>query len=336
MKKEALLYEKLGSGLLHCFLCAHHCKIPQGKFGFCGVRQNLEGVLYTYAFGEVIAAHVDPIEKKPFYHFLPGSSSFSVATVGCNFRCAFCQNWQISQRNIPDNGDSFGNRLSPEEIVGFALKNSCRSISYTYTEPTIFFEYALETARFAKRMGLKNTFVTNGYMTKECLEMIAPFLDAANVDLKFFNEAAYKKICAGSLQPVLETIKLMHALGIWIEVTTLVIPGQNDSLPELEGIAGFISAVDERIPWHVSRFHPDYEFSDYPATPEAVLDTAQTLGRQAGLKYVYAGNVYAWDDSTYCASCGKSMIKRDGFSVIENKISNGKCPYCKMSVPGVF
>ncbi len=336
MKKEALLYEKLDSGILHCFLCAHHCKIPQGKFGFCRVRQNLEGVLYTYAFGEVIAAHVDPIEKKPFYHFLPGSSSFSVATVGCNFRCAFCQNWQISQRNIRDNGESFGDRLSPDEIVGLALKHSCRSISYTYTEPTIFFEYALEIAKLAKAKGLKNIFVTNGYMTKECLEMIAHFLDAANVDLKFFNEASYQKICAGSLKPVLETIELMHALGIWIEVTTLVVPGQNDSPKELKDIADFISGVDNSIPWHISRFHPDYEFSDYLATPEEVLHAAQTLGRKAGLKYVYAGNVYAWDDSTYCASCGKIVIKRDGFSVTENKISKGKCPYCKMHVPGVF
>ena len=305
--KEALLYEKLENKLVHCYLCAHHCRIANQKFGFCGVRQNMDGVLYTYAYGKVVASHIDPIEKKPLYHFLPGSFSFSVATIGCNFHCGFCQNWQISQATFRD-GNFAGEELSPQDIVKEALKNKCKSISYTYTEPTIFFEYAFETAKLAKDAGLYNNFVTNGYMTKECLNMIKPYLDAANVDLKFFKDSSYKKICAASLQPVLDSIKLMRELGIWVEITTLVVPGENDSEEELKAIAQFIASVDKNIPWHVSRFHPDYQFTDHKATPQETLKKAQELGFEAGLTYIYVGNVSGWGNDTHCPNCKKLLI----------------------------
>ena len=335
MKKEALLYRKSANNFVHCYLCAHQCDIAPSKFGFCGVRQNIEGVLYTHAYGSVIAAHVDPIEKKPLYHFFPGSYAFSVATIGCNFRCGFCQNWEISQSTFRD-GALTAEELSCEDIVKTALENGCKSISYTYTEPTVFFEYALETARLAKKADLCNNFVTNGYMSKDCLEMVRGYLDAANVDLKFFRDASYRKVCAGSLQPVLDSIKNMHDLGIWVEVTTLVVPGENDSRQELKDIAEFIASVDKNIPWHISRFHTDYKFSNYNATPESTLKLAEELGRNAGLNYIYIGNVHGWGNDTYCHNCKKLLIKREIFNVLENNIKSGKCVYCNAMIPGVF
>jgi pyruvate formate lyase activating enzyme len=333
--KEALLYEKLESNLVHCYLCSHHCRIADKKFGFCGVRENIAGSLYTHAYGKVIAAHVDPIEKKPLYHFLPGSASFSIATVGCNFRCGFCQNWEISQRSFRE-GVSAGEDFSPQQIVKEALKNKCKSISYTYTEPTIFFEYAFEVARLAKQEGLYNNFVTNGYMTEECLKMIRPYLDAANIDLKFFNEESYRKICAASLEPVLNSIRLMRELGIWVEVTTLVVPGENDSKDELSGIASFLASVDKDMPWHISRFHPDYKFTNHEATPTATLEKAEKLGRRAGLNYIYIGNVSGYNNDTHCPGCKKLLIKREIFSVLEYNIKQGKCPFCNTVIPGRF
>jgi len=335
MKKEALLYEKISNKTVRCFLCSHNCAIGDQKFGFCGVRQNIDGTLFTYTYGKVIAAHVDPIEKKPLYHFLPGSKSFSIATIGCNFRCEFCQNWEISQCSFKET-DCGGTEFLPEQIVKEAVTNNCRSISYTYTEPTIFFEYAYETARKAKEKGLKNIFVTNGYMTKECLEFIRPFLDAANVDLKFFKDASYKKICSGSLQPVLDSIRLMKKMGIWVEVTTLIVPGENDSEKELQDIAEFIAGVDKNMPWHVSRFHPDYKFDHHHPTPEATLEKAQGIGTKAGLKFVYAGNVFGWGNDTLCPACNKMLIKREGFAILENNIKQGKCDSCNEPIAGIY
>jgi pyruvate formate lyase activating enzyme len=291
--------------------------------------------LYTHVYGRPCAVHIDPIEKKPFYHFLPGSFSLSVATIGCNFHCDFCQNWEISQTSVRD-GKFSQEEFSPQQIIAEASKNKCRSISYTYTEPTIFFEYAYDTAKLAKEKGLFNTFVTNGYMTRECLEMIKPYLDAANVDLKFFRDDSYKKICAATLSPVLDSIRLMHKLGIWLEITTLVIPEENDSEEELSGIAEFISGIDKNIPWHVSRFHPDYKLTHHHPTLEATLQKAQSIGSKAGLRYIYAGNVYGWGNDTHCYNCKKLLIKREGFSVLEYNIEEGKCRYCLTPIPGIF
>jgi pyruvate formate lyase activating enzyme len=335
MKKEAMFYEKIGDNKVHCYLCPHQCRIPDSKFGVCGVRQNIDGRLYTHVYGTVIASHVDPIEKKPLYHFLPGSTAYSIATPGCNFQCGFCQNWQISQLS-KRNGYSFnGQEVKPGEVVDAAQRYNCKSISYTYTEPTIFFEYAFDTAQLAKKTGLYNTFVTNGYMTKEALEAINPYLDAANVDLKSFREDFYRKICRARLQPVLETIRLMKKLGIWVEVTTLVIPGQNDSQEELTNIAKFIAEVGVDIPWHISRFHPDYKFDTSPSTPLETLKEAREIGEQQGLYYVYLGNVPAGGD-TRCYKCGVVVIKRPYFGTEKNLLQDGKCPSCKTPVHGVW
>ncbi|MDD3087709.1 MAG: AmmeMemoRadiSam system radical SAM enzyme [Candidatus Omnitrophica bacterium] len=334
--REALFYEKLSDKTVHCHLCAHECMIKDNKSGICGVRVNFKGTLFTYSYGNVVAANVDPIEKKPLYHFLPGSKSFSVASAGCNFKCSFCQNWEISQRQSQGSASLAEDEFAPEDIVEEALRNDCQSISYTYTEPTVFFEYAYDTARLAKSRSLHNVFVTNGYMSQDCLKEISPYLDAANVDLKFFQDSSYEKYCSASLSPVLETIKLMKELGVWVEITTLVIPGVNDSKDELKALAGFISGLDRNIPWHVSRFHPAYKLNEYPSTPEEILREARGIGTEAGLNFVYAGNVYGWGSDTLCPSCAKPLIKRDGFKIKEYNVKVGKCPYCQSVIPGAF
>jgi pyruvate formate lyase activating enzyme len=301
------------------------------------VRRNQGGVLYTAAYARLVAYQVDPVEKKPLYHFLPGTNSYSIAALGCNFRCGFCQNWEISQPSAAK--DSFavsGEEMAPREIVEQALKSGCKSISYTYTEPTVFFEYALETARLAKEKGLGNIFVTNGFMTAECLKMLRPWLDAANVDLKFFREESYQRICRGRLQPVLDAICLMKEMGVWVEITTLVVPGENDSAAELGNIAQFISCIDKGMPWHVSRFHPDYKFIVQPATPLETLRQAEKIGRSAGLQFVYVGNVSGFGSDTFCPQCKKAIIKRDGFAVLQYNMERGQCAFCRAHIPGVF
>ena len=333
MLKEAMLYEKLADNKVHCYLCAHQCKISPSGFGICGVRQNIDGKLNSLVYGAAIAANIDPIEKKPLYHFLPGTGSFSIATVGCNFKCGFCQNWQISQASKKDLGQA--TVLEPEQIIKQAKLNDCKSIAYTYTEPTIFFEYAYDTAKLAKKEGIKNVFVTNGYMSKQALEAINPYLDGANVDLKSFREGFYSKICKASLKPVLESIKLMKKLKIWLEVTTLVIPGENDSLDELGDIAQFIASVGPDIPWHISRFHPNYKFLDHKVTSLEVLSQAYECGKKAGLRYVYLGNVLEGND-TFCYNCSKPLIKRNYYNISQNNIVDGKCRFCSTPLDGVF
>jgi len=291
MKKEAMLYEKLDENRVNCFLCAHRCRISSGGFGFCGVRQNVNGTLYTLVYGEVIASHSDPIEKKPLYHFHPGTWAYSIATVGCNFKCGFCQNWQISQMTKRDGSSLGGREFPPEAVVRQARQSGCRSIAYTYTEPTIFFEYAYDTAVLARKAGLSNVFVTNGYMTREALETIRPYLDAANVDLKSFRDEYYRKLCKARLQPVLETIKTMKEMGIWVEVTTLVVPEENDSVKELREIAAFLAGIGKDIPWHISRFFPSYQMADGGPTPVVKLKEAERIGRELGLEHIHLGNV---------------------------------------------
>lgn len=332
-----MLWEKREGDTVRCFLCAHNCMIENGRFGFCGMRENTGGELYTYAYGRVIASHVDPIEKKPLYHFLPGSYAYSIATIGCNFRCSFCQNWSISQASVK-NGDAPGEAFSPEEIADEALRNNCRSISYTYTEPTIFFEYAYDTARCAREKGLYNSFVTNGYMTKETIDTIRPYLDAANIDLKFFSDASYEKICAGRLQPVLDSIKNMKAAGIWVEATTLIVPGLNDSDKELRDIASFLAETGKEIPWHISAFHPDYKYTDSYATPLETIEKAMKIGKDAGLKYVYPGNAPT-PGETLCPGCDCILIERDGFaaSVSDNfDPETGRCRDCGTMIEGIW
>jgi len=336
MTRDAMLWEPGEGSRVACRLCAHRCVIEPGKAGVCAVRENRDGRLVTLAYGEVVAVHVDPIEKKPLYHFWPGSKALSIATAGCNFRCGFCQNWQISQAPRRKEGGLRSEPLPPADIVRAAVDSGCRSISYTYTEPTIFFEYAYDTAKRAREAGLLNSFVTNGYMTAEALETIAPWLDAANVDLKAFRDGTYKKICGARLDPVLDSIRLMHRLGIWVEVTTLVVPGLNDAADELGSIARFIASVDPALPWHISRFHPDFEYTDAPATPLATLEAAAAAGRREGLKHVYVGNVAGGPEDTLCAACGLALIRRRGFSVVADVLEDSHCPRCGAVLAGRF
>lgn len=336
MLKEAMLYRSLDGQKLVCNLCNHRCEIVPEKYGICGVRQNREGKLFTHVYGEVIAAHVDPIEKKPLYHYLPGSTAFSVATIGCNFQCPFCQNWQISQKSMRKGDAGYSESYSPEEVVRAAKNQGCQSISYTYTEPTIFFEFAYDTAKLAKKEGLGNSFVTNGYMTPEALETINPYLDACNVDLKAFNEEFYKKMCKAHLEPVCASIRLMKTLGIWVEITTLIIPGQNDSDEELTEIARFIVDVDPDIPWHISRFHPDYNFTETSATPVETLRKAYSIGKKEGLHYIYIGNVLGESEDTRCPNCGLSLIQRTGFYITKSKIADSKCSHCGHPIAGIY
>ena len=336
MIREAMLYLPLEDQRVSCVLCHHNCQIAPGKFGICGVRENREGKLFTRVYGDVIAAHVDPIEKKPLYHFLPGTTSFSIATVGCNFRCSFCQNWQISQASKGKDIVDHGQEYSPQDVVLSAKKHRCQSISYTYTEPTIYYEYAYETAKLAKKEGLANVFVTNGYMRPEALETIKPYLDACNVDLKAFHEDFYKDMCGAHLQPVLDSIRFMKELNIWVEITTLVIPGRNDSEQELTQIARFIRDVDSDIPWHISRFHPDYKYADSDATSVESLRLARSIGIKEGLRFIYIGNIFGESEGTVCPNCQKMLIPRKGFYISENKIQEGKCPFCGTPIAGVF
>ena len=335
MQKEAILYEKMDNAEVHCFLCNHNCTIKPSKFGICGMRENIEGILYTYAYGRVIAANVDPVEKKPLYHFLPGTSSYSIATAGCNFQCEFCQNWRISQTSRKKDKSLSGYSMSPEDVVSGAIQNVCKSISYTYTEPTIFFEYALDIARLAREKGILNVFVTNGFMSLKALDIIRPYLDACNVDLKSFSDKFYRKICKGRLKPVLDSIEYMHKIGIWVEVTTLVVPGANDSEEELSDIAQFIASVNPNIPWHISRFHPDYKFTNKGPTPLETLEKAAAIGKKAGLHFIYIGNVPD-DKNTICPKCKEVLIFRRGYSISRPEIKDGLCAFCSTPVPGVW
>jgi pyruvate formate lyase activating enzyme len=341
--KEALLYQKLDNQRVRCDLCAHRCTISQGHQGVCQVRENRDGILYSLVYGLPLSQAVDPIEKKPLFHFYPGSTAFSIATAGCNFRCEFCQNADISQ--MPrDRGEILGRKVTPEEIVRAAQRYGSRSIAYTYTEPTIFFEYSYDIARLAHQVGIASVYVTNGYMTREMLEMFQgvsnghePWLDAANVDLKAFRDETYKKVCGARLQPVLDALKQMKALGVWVEVTTLVVPDMNDSAAELGDIAHFIGVeLGVETPWHVSRFHPDYRMRDRGPTPAATLQRAYELGREAGLRYVYVGNLPgARLEDTTCPGCGQTVVGRWGFQVTVRRVQDGKCMQCGTAIDGV-
>jgi pyruvate formate lyase activating enzyme len=334
--KKALFQEPRENKKVQCSLCSHRCVIAPGKRGICTVRENREGILYSLIYDKVIARNIDPIEKKPLFHFLPGSRSYSIATPGCNFRCQHCQNSDISQLPHDRGGVIVGENISPTSIVEAARQQHCASISFTYTEPTIYFELAYDTARLAVEAGIKNVFVTNGYSTPEALKVIRPYLHAANIDLKGFSDDFYKHICGARLQPVLDAIRLYKEFGIWIEITTLVIPGHNDSDEQLTSIAQFIKSVDESIPWHVSRFHPAYKLVDQPITPLTTLERARTIGMDAGLLHVYEGNVPGQGENTICPSCKQTIVKRVGFSVLESNITDGKCGNCKTPIAGVW
>jgi len=321
-----------GKERIICLLCRHACKLKEGQVGVCGVNKNVEGALKTLVYGHPIALNVDPVEKKPLYHLLPGSKVLSFGTVGCNFKCPFCQNWDISQTNIINEDIE----VSPEQMVELALKEGASAIAYTYNEPTIFYPYAKDIGVLAKEKGLKNIFVSNGFETPEIIEDMATWVDAANIDLKSWDDAYYKKVLKGGLEEVKDTLRRMVKAGIWVEVTTLLIEGENDSDTTLEEMANFIAndlGVD--VPWHLSAFYPHYKMSEHQATGISTLQRAEHIGKKAGLKHIYLGNVPI-EGNTYCPECDTLLIDRTGYNVTTNRLKEGSCPHCSKPIAGVW
>ena len=320
---------------VQCQLCPNYCVLANGKKGRCGDRINVDGKLYTLVYARPVAVHIDPIEKKPFTHFLPGTSAFSISTAGCNLGCVFCQNWQISQSRPEDAQSSV---LSPLEVVDLAKKNSCASVAYTYTEPTVFYEYMLDTAKLARAYGLRNVMHTCGYINPKPLKELLKYMDAVNVDLKGFSEEYYVTMCSGHLDPVLETIKNVRKAGVWLEITNLVIPGKNDDPKMIKDMCEWIKVnVGEDTPLYFSAFTPQYKLTGVPPTPLKTLEDASAIAKAAGLHYVYIGNVYGnAGESTYCPKCGKMVVKRRGFDTLEVVLWNGKCEYCGYKIAGVW
>ncbi len=341
-----------GKGV-QCLACRRYCRIAEGQAGFCGVRVNENGRLRLSVYGRPCAVHIDPIEKKPLFHFIPGSTSFSIGTFGCNFACEFCQNWDISQaphearQKDPKRWREYFEHLirmceewPPERVVSEALRSGCKSISFTYNEPTIFTEYAIDVMKLARKKGLKGVYVTNGYESHECWDAIKGYIDAANIDLKAYNKRFYTKLCkVPDFEPVKDSIEYARKKGIWVEVTTLIIPDWNDDESELKAEAEFLASVDPEMPWHVTAFHPDYKLLDKNPTPPESLMKAREIGKMSGIKHVYCGNValsYSELETTYCQSCGKALIERRGYAIMQNGISGGKCRFCKAAIKGVW
>jgi pyruvate formate lyase activating enzyme len=334
MKKEAILYEKL-DGVLNCHICNRRCIISNGKTGFCGMRQNDNGTMYSLNYASASSVAVDPIEKKPLFHFYPGSLSFSLGSIGCNFRCPYCQNWTISQATLEEIGT---NDILPERAIKLAQENLCQSISWTYNEPTMWFEYTYDSAKLAHKNDLKTVYVTNGYMSLESLDLIAPYLDAANVDLKGMSDKFYRNLCQARLEPVLENIQAMHDKGIHLEITNLVIPDYNDSEEDLQALVKFVADVDVNIPLHFTRFYPHYKMNQVPPTPLETLEKVYEMAKKAGIKYVYVGNVPGSDgENTQCPDCEELLIKRNGFNIESNNLKKDKkCPNCGAGIDIIF
>jgi pyruvate formate lyase activating enzyme len=332
----AILAESRPDDAVRCAVCAHRCLVRPGRTGICGVRENRDGTLIATAYGQVVAASLDPIEKKPLFHVAPGSTAWSIATPGCPFHCTFCQNWEIAQgprlhRPLPTHP------TRPDSVVRDALERGAGSIAYTYVEPTIFLEFALDVGRIAREAGLLNLWISDGYATREAVGLLATVIDAANVDLKAFDDAFYRRLCGARLAPVLGSIEAMRAAGIWLEITTLVIPGHNDDEPQLRAIAGWIAGtLGPETPWHISRFHPAFHMLDVPPTPSATLMRAAAIGRDAGLRHVYIGNAPELaSEDTRCAGCNVVLIERRGYAARSRLAPDGTCPDCARPLAGV-
>jgi len=329
-------YETLQDNKIKCLLCRHHCILKEGQVGICGINMNQNGELKNLVYGHPSSINVDPVEKKPLFHFLPDTPILSFGTVGCNFKCPFCQNWRIAHTNKVNESIY----VSPEEMVKLAIEYNCNSIAYTYNEPSVFYPYARDVGILAKEKGLKNVFVTNGFESVYEIEDMKLWVDACNVDLKSFKPEYYKKVLKGNLEDVLDTIKRLNEAGIWQEITTLIVPGDNDSDEELTQIAEFIASVDKDIPWHISRFHPDYKVTDKVPTPMKTMIKAYEIGKKAGLNYVYLGNV-ALPVVTYCPKCNEELIVRSVYRVEKNILQIDEdgiahCPKCGEIIKGIW
>lgn len=343
--KECLNYKKIDSETLQCLTCSHFCKIKESRTGICGIRQNIKGKLYLLTYGKAIALNIDPIEKKPFFHFLPGSKSLSFGTIGCNMRCKNCQNFDISQmfgyKGKVENYKklNFGYPVSPEQIVDEAIKTKCESIAYTYNEPTVFLEYALDTMKLARKKGIKNVWVSNGFMSKQTLDLIIKYVDAVNIDIKSFDDEFYKLNCGAKLKPVLENCKRLAKEKIWLEITTLIIPTLSDNEKMLRQIAKFIkNELGNFVPWHISAFSGtiSWKLKHIPDTPIETIEKIYKIGEQEGLKYVYVGNLWKNGmENTFCPKCNNIVIERLGYN-IERKDEKGKCAHCKTQIQGIF
>jgi pyruvate formate lyase activating enzyme len=338
--KIASYWIKKEESTVQCQNCPHECILKDGQRGFCRVRENRSGKLYTLAYGNPCAVHIDPIEKKPLYHFLPGTSAYSISTAGCNFTCKYCQNYDISQA-APEETNNYN--LPPEslleDVLHYKKKYNISSIAYTYTEPSIFIEYMLDSAKLAKNSGIKNVLHSNGYLNEKPVLDLIPFLDGANIDLKFFKEDSYRDVSSGSLDPVLDTLKRLKAGGVWLEITYLVIPTINDSQKEIkEMISWVLNNLGDSVPIHFSRFFPTYKLENLPQTPLKTVETARELALQSGIKYSYVGNVPISHpaENTYCPNCGKLLIKRRGYYVLENNIKKDNCPDCGNKIAGYW
>jgi pyruvate formate lyase activating enzyme len=330
--KEGVLFDWLPDNKVRCHVCSHRCTIGEGKVGMCGTRKNINGKIHTLIYNTVSSEAVDPIEKKPLYHFLPGTLSYSLGTIGCNFSCEHCQNWNISQVALEE---AWTKELTPEVAIKRALASGCKSISWTYNEPAIWHEYTYDSAVLAKKAGLKTIYVTNGYITPEALRRIAPYLDAYRVDIKSFSEDFYRNICGARLAPVLESTKLAKELGMHVETITLIIPGRNDSREEITMIARWVHEnLSADTPMHFTRFHPMYKMEDAIPTPLTTLEMAHEIAKKEGMRFVYTGNVPGHRyENTYCPKCNALLIDRAGFRVGEIRIKDGKCPECGEGVP---
>jgi pyruvate formate lyase activating enzyme len=328
------MYQEEGARGIVCRICPNECTLKEGEVSDCRNRVVRKSKLYTMAFGNPCAANIDPVEKKPLYHFLPGTSAFSIATAGCNFACLNCQNWTISQTS-PDKTSNLD--MPPEAVVANAVAGNCRSIAYTYSEPVTFYEYVLETSKLARAKGIKNIMVSNGYINTEPLKELCKYIDGANIDLKSFSDSTYLKLNGGKLQPVLDALKTYRNEGVWLEITNLIVPGWTDKPDEIKKMCKWLADNDfTETPIHFSRFQPQYKLEHLPPTPTAILNTAASIAHEAGLKYVYIDNVPGSGiDDTVCPSCGQKVVERSGFRIISNKIKNGKCP-CGTAIPGVW
>jgi pyruvate formate lyase activating enzyme len=333
---EAMFYERLGGGKVRCSLCPRGCVVGDGERGYCRVRENLNGIYYSMVYGRVCTYHVDPIEKKPLFHVAPGTTAFSLATVGCNLECKFCQNWEISQER-PENVDAVN--IAPAKVVAAAVGAGAPAVAFTYTEPTVYFEYMLETARRAREAGLRSVMISSGFTAHDPLALVAATMTAIKIDLKAFTEDFYSRVCGGRLAAVLDSIVTVKKSGTWLELVNLVIPTLNDNDKDIDRMCKWlVENVGNEVPIHFTRFYPTYKLANLPPTPVSAVERARQVALARGIKFAYVGNVPAGHpgESTYCPGCGEVVIKRAAYTILANNLRAGKCPKCATPIAGIW